>query len=423
MSTQKIKFLFDLDGTITKEETLPIIGAAFDVKDELAMLTASTMEGKIPFIESFIRRVEILSNIEPEQISSVLAEIPLFEDIVNFIKMFPDSCAIVTGNCDIWVKGLLASFDCDKHTSTARHIDGKTKLSKIINKKEIVQEYQNQGFEVIFIGDGNNDADAIRAANIGIASYLVHTPAPSVMEVTDFVVCSEVALCRLLSQILNPNLEGLTIVLCCAGIGSRLGLGKTKVMLEVAGQTLLQRHLAAFSKVTDLRIVLGFQALSVINSAKSINDEIIFVMNHDYFTSKTGYSFSLGARFANQYVIQWDGDLIVRKDDISQLLVEEEYCAISEISSDEPVIVVLDDTQKFVEKFNPPNSAVAKELLEWTGPCCLRRNKLTDVPKASNVFDVVQNSLPLVAKRITAQDIDTIDDYNKACTAAVTWEG
>lgn len=76
------------------------------------------------------------------------------------------------------------------------------KLTNILKKERIVQQYQSQGDTVIFIGDGNNDVEAMRLADISIASGLVHRPSHGVLSVADYVVFSEEVLCRLLYQLL-----------------------------------------------------------------------------------------------------------------------------------------------------------------------------------------------------------------------------
>ena len=39
------KFIFDLDGTVTGEETLPLIANHFSVEEELMELTRNTVDG------------------------------------------------------------------------------------------------------------------------------------------------------------------------------------------------------------------------------------------------------------------------------------------------------------------------------------------------------------------------------------------
>ena len=58
------------------------------------------------------------------------------------------------------------------------------------------------GQKVIFIGDGNNDVEAMRLADISIASGITHKPSPGVLSVADYAIFSEEALCRLLYQLL-----------------------------------------------------------------------------------------------------------------------------------------------------------------------------------------------------------------------------
>jgi len=68
-------FLFDLDGTITREETLPIIAKHFKIEEEIAKITEETVKGNIPFVESFIRRVHILGSLPASEINSLLSKV------------------------------------------------------------------------------------------------------------------------------------------------------------------------------------------------------------------------------------------------------------------------------------------------------------------------------------------------------------
>lgn len=43
-----IRFIFDLDGTVSTEETLPVIAAHFHIEEEMGRLTAETRGGKHP---------------------------------------------------------------------------------------------------------------------------------------------------------------------------------------------------------------------------------------------------------------------------------------------------------------------------------------------------------------------------------------
>ena len=56
-------FLFDLDSTITKQEILPTVSKMVSKEKEMRELTEKTMQGELPFKESFLQRVDILKNI------------------------------------------------------------------------------------------------------------------------------------------------------------------------------------------------------------------------------------------------------------------------------------------------------------------------------------------------------------------------
>ena len=49
-----MKFLFDLDGTVTSKETLPIIAEHFGVQDQIAELTHHTVQGKCSICREFL---------------------------------------------------------------------------------------------------------------------------------------------------------------------------------------------------------------------------------------------------------------------------------------------------------------------------------------------------------------------------------
>ena len=95
-----MKFLFDLDGTVTSEETVPLISSHFGVESEIHQLTLETVKGNIPFIESFIRRVNILGNLPVDEVAHLLGNASLYTHVAEFIRLHAEDCAIVTGNLD-----------------------------------------------------------------------------------------------------------------------------------------------------------------------------------------------------------------------------------------------------------------------------------------------------------------------------------
>lgn len=197
------KFIFDLDGTITSQETLPLLSSHFGVKAEMDTLTMETVKGNIPFIESFIRRVYILGTLPVNEVSALLETVPLYRELHSFIKQNPENCCIATGNLECWIYKLAKKIGCAYYASDAIVKENKVaKLTSILRKENIVQRFKSEGHKVVFIGDGNNDVEAMRLADVSIAVGMTHAPAKSVLAIADMVIYSEKALCRQLNQLL-----------------------------------------------------------------------------------------------------------------------------------------------------------------------------------------------------------------------------
>lgn len=197
------KFIFDLDGTVTKQETLPIISKYFGIEAEIDKLTEETVKGNIPFIESFIRRVYILGQLPIDKVSDLLETVDIYQKVGSFILQHKENCIIATGNLECWVDKLAKKVGCCCYCSDGIIEDNKVvKLTRILRKENLVERFKSEGEKVVFIGDGNNYVEAMRLADISIASGLTHMPAKGVLSIADYLVFSEEALCRQLNQLL-----------------------------------------------------------------------------------------------------------------------------------------------------------------------------------------------------------------------------
>lgn len=197
------KFIFDLDGTVTSQETLPLISNHFGISKEIEKLTEETIQGNVPFVESFIKRVHILGKLPVDEVSILLEKTSLYPKVVSFINKNKDNCLIATGNLDCWVEKLTKKIGCISYTSNAivenNHV---AKITQILKKESVVEYYKNLGEKIVFIGDGNNDMEAMRNADISIACGLTHNPAKSILTLTNYLVFNEETLCRQLNQLL-----------------------------------------------------------------------------------------------------------------------------------------------------------------------------------------------------------------------------
>lgn len=197
-----IRFVFDLDGTICGEEILLLIAAHFGIQKEISKLTQEIIDGNIPFVESIIKSIHILSDIPASKVDQLLGQVRLYPAILDFMQKHRENCSIVTGNLSCWVDTLLKHIGVDSHCSSALVEDGKViKIINILQKEDIVKTFKEQGDTVVFIGESNSDVEAMRMADISVASALTRTPGNSVLSVADYLVLEEGALCRLLNQL------------------------------------------------------------------------------------------------------------------------------------------------------------------------------------------------------------------------------
>jgi len=198
-----MKFIFDLDGTVTSQETLSLIAKHFNIENDIVALTKETLQGNIPFIESFIRRVHILGKLPVCEIADFLEHVHLHPAVFEFIQHNKQDCVIATGNLDCWIWKLVKRIGCHCYNSEAVVKENSVSaMRKILNKESVVKKYQEMGEKVVYIGDGNNDIEAMRLADVSIAAGLVHHPANSILPFADYLIFDEKALCRQLNQLL-----------------------------------------------------------------------------------------------------------------------------------------------------------------------------------------------------------------------------
>lgn len=195
-----VKFLFDMDGTLTTRETLPMIAAHFGVQARVADATAAAVSGKLPFDWSLRQRVAVLGHLPVDQVNRLVATVPLHAPIVDFINNHLSQCAIVTSNLDCWCEGLIRKIGCVTHCSRAQ-VDGNQVIgvNAVLQKEDVVDAYKMEGETVVFIGDGHNDLAAMRHADVAVAvGFLPGTPAASLATVAHYTFTSEKALCNAL---------------------------------------------------------------------------------------------------------------------------------------------------------------------------------------------------------------------------------
>lgn len=146
-----------------------------------------------------------------------------------------------------------------------------------------------------------------------------------------------------------------TVVISCAGKGSRLGFDLPKCLVEVNKKSILERDLEVLEKADEIIIVVGYKGAEVIKKLEYLNKKykrnVKVVWNHNYENTATGASFTIGAKASrNEFVIAFDGDMIVHPADIQTILNEEEEFVCGEIPhTDNPVYMKINDEGQAVE--------------------------------------------------------------------------
>lgn len=197
----KYIFLFDLDSTITKQEILPTVAKREGLYDQMNALTESSMRGEIPFKQSFLQRVELLKQIPVSEVQDIISKIELNNKLVEFIQVNKSRSYIVTGNLDIWIERLMEKLGMQKNVFCSKAIqygDYVQDVFNIVDKNAVIKQMV---LPFVAVGDGNNDAEMIDAAEVGIGYGGVRPIAPSVLECATHVVYQEDKLVDLLNKL------------------------------------------------------------------------------------------------------------------------------------------------------------------------------------------------------------------------------
>ena len=189
-----------------------------------------------------------------------------------------------------------------------------------------------------------------------------------------------------------------TVIISCAGMGNRLGLGTTKALVEVEGKPLIMHHLEKLKDESDIRVVVGYQAEKVINVVRKYRKDVVFVFNHNYRETGTGASVALASQYANEYILSLDGDLIIH-----------EFVSGGIPDTDEPWMLQTykDDGKEFV-------SAFSKNIgnYEWNGITQMKSAKIKN--GQGHVFQLIEPYLPIPFLELRTREIDTVNDYERA---------
>lgn len=202
-------FLFDLDATVTKEEILPALSAQVGLTEEISELTEKTMRGELPFKSSFLDRVDMLRPIPVSKVADIVSNVPLHEELVAFIRNHAEDCYLVTGNLDVWIEKLMRKIGLPMShcfCSKASVVDDRlSRVNSVLDKGRTVEQFVSP---VVAVGDGSNDAEMVRLAEVGIGFGGVRPVAYSLLSNATHVIYDEHRLCSFLETLYQEEQDG-----------------------------------------------------------------------------------------------------------------------------------------------------------------------------------------------------------------------
>ena len=202
-------------------------------------------------------------------------------------------------------------------------------------------------------------------------------------------------------------------VISAAGLGSRLGLGMPKCMVDVGGKTVIQRQIELLSQIPILRVVVGFEGDAVVDHVSQIRPDAVFVRNPRFRHTSNAHSLFLGSHDLQSGFLALDGDVVIPDGQLEAfvglIVPGESLLGVCSTRTEQPIGAQFDPDTGVVSALGQrPDLAH-----EWTGIAYLDGVSFDDDDQAY-VFEVLGNHLPLSGAIIECFEIDTPGDLETA---------
>lgn len=205
-------------------------------------------------------------------------------------------------------------------------------------------------------------------------------------------------------------------VIAVAGLGSRLGHGKPKCLVEVAGRKILEYQLELLRDVPDVRLVVGYMEHEVREFALGLRPDLTIVRNPAYRTTTTQQSYWLGARYLEGPCVYLDGDIIFAPETFRAFLAraggEAPLIAVTESKTEQAVFTETIGVESRGTLQVTGFSRTRRAAWEWANLACLPAGMLEE--NGGNVFERLSRYLPLPAQPIVCCEVDTEADLQQA---------
>ena len=196
-----------------------------------------------------------------------------------------------------------------------------------------------------------------------------------------------------------------------------------KCLVRIDGRSIIDRQLDLLRDVREVRVVVGFKEVEVIEHVSAIRPDVIFVRNPDFARNQTIHSLRMAMHRRSGWFLAIDGDLLIEPSSFGRFLDScannEGVLGVGEAGTDDGVYVqTVGDVEQgmLVTGFSRD---VATDL-EWSGLAHLHTDHVLYGDRF--VFESLRHHLPLSAAVIDAAEVDTPRDLRRAREIVRGWE-
>lgn len=206
-------------------------------------------------------------------------------------------------------------------------------------------------------------------------------------------------------------------VIACAGLGSRLGMGMPKCMIEVGGITLLSRLIETLRPlVPRIHVVVGYREELIIEHCARYHRDVVIVRNPDFRSTNTAHSIRMGSIGLEGKVLYLDGDLIIKPESLRRFVevasITPLLIGATESKSSQAVFVTTNECS-YAGKFSV--TAFHRHPAtpwEWANVFVGSPDLLVEGMRY--VYECIEPHLPVAACTLDLYEVDTPEDLSLA---------
>lgn len=204
-------------------------------------------------------------------------------------------------------------------------------------------------------------------------------------------------------------------VIAAAGMGTRLGMGIPKCLVEIGGRPLIAHLLDLMKDVPDVCIVTGFMNKDVQEAARRCRNNLRLVENLNYQNTTTLGSYFLGSQGIDSSILYMDADILFEPHSFKRFLAAcdattKPLIAVTPTKTTDCVYVELGRGHSVLSFSRDVPSSHEWANLAWLPSGCIRNQPIT-------VFECLKELLPLRSLEIDSYEIDDCDDLMRASAA------